>query len=86
MAPGGWAALLLLDVRVFAWTSRWRDDLLLMTRLRVWDCRVNAPISDRRGRDHALMCGWGAVRCFFIAAGLSLMRYGCFSICGHALE
>ena len=49
MAQGGWAALVLLDVRVFAWTSRWRDDLLLMTRLRVWDCRVNALISDPEG-------------------------------------
>jgi hypothetical protein len=29
-----------------------------MTSLRVRDFRVNAFISDRRGRNHALMLGW----------------------------
>ena len=36
-----------------------RDYFLLMTSLRVRNFRVNALISDRRGRDHALMLGWG---------------------------
>ena len=47
-----------LDVRVSAWTARWRDYFLLMTSLRVWDFSVDALISHRRGRDHALMLGW----------------------------
>ena len=48
-----------LDVRVAPWGARWRDHFLLMTGLGVWDFRVNALISDRRGRNHALMLGWG---------------------------
>ena len=48
-----------LDVRVAPWAARWRDHFLLMTGLGVWDFRVNALISDRRGRNHALMLGWG---------------------------
>jgi hypothetical protein len=69
MASGGVGALVLLDVRVFAWTYRWRDDLLLMTLFWVWDCRVNALISDRRGKDHALMLGWGRGALLLIGSG-----------------
>ena len=60
---------MLLDVRVFAWTYRWRDDLLLMTRFWVWDCRVNALISYLRGKDHALMLGWGRGALLLIGSG-----------------
>jgi hypothetical protein len=49
-----------LDVRVSAWTARWRDHFLLMASLRVWDFRVNALIPYRRGRNNALMLGWGS--------------------------
>ena len=50
-----------LDVRVAPWAARWRDHFLLMTGLGVWDFRVNALISDRRGRNHALCSAVGAV-------------------------
>ena len=61
-----------LDVRVAAWTARWRDHFLLMTSLGVWDFRVNALISDRRGRNHALMLGWGRGPCSSSVPGGSL--------------
>ena len=37
--------------------ARRGDHFLLMTSLRVWDVCVYALISDRRGRNHALMLG-----------------------------
>ena len=58
-----------LDVRVAAWTARWRDYFLLMTSLGVWDFRVDALISDRRGRDHALMLGWGCGPLLLVGSG-----------------
>jgi hypothetical protein len=58
-----------LDVRVFAWTAGWRDYFLFMTCLRVWDFRVNAPISDRRGSNYALMLGWGRGSLLLVGSG-----------------
>src|SRR6478752_1694455 len=52
------AALARLHVRVSTRTTRCGDHFLLMTSLGVWDFRVNALISHRRGRNHALMLGW----------------------------
>src|SRR4029078_6546035 len=58
-----------LDVRVSAWTARWRDHFLLMASLRVWDFRVNALIPYRRGRNHAFMLGWGRGPLFLVGSG-----------------
>ena len=58
-----------LNVWVSAWTARRRDHFLLMTSLRVWDFRVNALISDWRGRNHALMLGWGCGPLLVIGSG-----------------
>ena len=58
-----------LDVRIAAWTARWRDYFLLMTSLGVWDFRVDALISDRRGRDHPLMLGWGRGPLLLVGSG-----------------
>ena len=61
-----------LDVRVSAWTARWRDHFLLMASLRVRDFRVNALISDRRGRNQPLCSAGGAVPCSSSVPGGSL--------------
>ena len=58
-----------LDVWVSARTAGWRDYFLLMASLRVRDFRVNALISDRRGRNHTL---GGAVPCSSSVPGGSL--------------
>ena len=68
-----------LDVRVSAWTAGWRDHFLLMTRHRVWDFRVNAPISDRRGSNYALMLGWGRSTVLLIASRRVFARGTVFS-------
>jgi hypothetical protein len=53
-----------LDVRVGR-----GDHLLLMTSLGVWDFSVNALIPHRRGRNHALMFGWGCGPLLLIGTG-----------------
>src|SRR6476660_4485045 len=58
-----------LDVRVSAWTARWRDHFLLMASLRVRDFRVNALIPYRRGRNHAFMLGWGRGPLLLVGSG-----------------
>jgi hypothetical protein len=58
-----------LDVRVSAWTARGRDYFLLMPSLGIWDFRVNALIPHWRGRNHALMLGWGCGPLLVIGSG-----------------
>ena len=58
-----------LDVRVSAWTARWRDHFLIVANLRVRGFRVDALISDRRGRNHALMLGWGRGPLLLVGSG-----------------
>jgi hypothetical protein len=40
-----------------------------MASLRVWDFRVNALIPYRRGRNHALMLGWGRGPLLLVGSG-----------------
>jgi hypothetical protein len=58
-----------LHVRVSARAARRGDHFLLMTSLGIWDFRVNALISHRRGRNHALMLGWGCGPLLVIGSG-----------------
>jgi hypothetical protein len=67
--PSAFLHLARLDVRIAAWTARWRDYFLLMTSLRVRNLRVNALIPHRRGRNDALMLGWGCGPLLLIGSG-----------------
>jgi hypothetical protein len=40
-----------------------------MTSFWVWDFRVDALISDRRGRNHPLMLGWGRGPLLLVGSG-----------------
>ena len=60
-----------LDIGVSPWGARWRDHFLLMTSFWVWDFRVDALISDRRGRTPLCSAG-GAVPCSSSVPGGSL--------------
>jgi|SoiMethySBSTD1v2_1073268.scaffolds.fasta_scaffold142819_3 hypothetical protein len=65
------------------------DHFLLMTRLGVWDFGVNALIPHRRGRNHALMLGWGCGPLLVIGSGWVLaLRDGLPQPCRmhHRLE
>ena len=69
-----------LDIGVSPRGARWRDHFHLMTSFWVWDFRVDALISDRRGRDHPLCSAGGAVPCSSSVPGGSLPCGTVFSI------